>query len=50
MSKFLFCLKDDTETTFNNVEHILHECIGNTTLILPKGIVCDFLIAVVNIL
>ncbi len=35
----IFCTKDSSEST--SVEHIIPESFGNTTAILPKGIVCD---------
>lgn len=35
----LFCKKDSS--TSRSVEHIIPESLGNTTHILPKGVVCD---------
>lgn len=35
----LFCKQDSS--TSRSVEHIIPESLGNTTYILPKGIVCD---------
>lgn len=37
--KCLFCKQDSTNT--KSVEHIVPESLGNTTLILPLGYVCD---------
>lgn len=35
----LFCKQDSSDS--KSIEHIIPESLGNTTLILPKGIVCD---------
>jgi hypothetical protein len=35
----IFCL--ETDRPFTGVEHILPESLGNTELVLPRGIVCD---------
>jgi len=35
----LFCKQDSFDS--NSVEHIIPESLGNTTAILPKGMVCD---------
>ncbi len=35
----LFCKQDSSAS--KSVEHIIPESLGNTTSVLPKGIVCD---------
>lgn len=35
----LFCKQDSTDS--KSVEHIIPESLGNTTALLPKGVVCD---------
>ena len=35
----LFCKQDSSNT--KSVEHIIPESLGNKTLILPRGYVCD---------
>lgn len=35
----IFCKKDSSN--FKSIEHIIPQSLGNTTLILPKGVVCD---------
>lgn len=35
----LFCKQDSS--TSKSVEHIIPESLGNTTFVLPKGVVCD---------
>jgi hypothetical protein len=35
----LFCLQDSTTSV--SVEHIVPESLGNTTIVLPRGFVCD---------
>lgn len=39
LMRCLFCKQDSTNS--RSVEHIIPESLGNTTQILPKGIVCD---------
>jgi HNH endonuclease len=35
----IFCKNDSSKS--KSVEHIIPESLGNTTKVLPKGIVCD---------
>lgn len=35
----LFCLQDSSKSV--SIEHIVPESLGNTTLVLPRGFVCD---------
>lgn len=39
MMRCIFCKQDSSDS--KSVEHILPESLGNTTLTLPKGVVCD---------
>jgi HNH endonuclease len=40
--KCLYCLKDKSSTTtFDSVEHVVPESLGNKNYILPQGFVCD---------
>lgn len=41
-NKCIWCLQDQTSTTFNSESHVLPKCIGNIAQqVLPPGIVCD---------
>ncbi len=39
LRRCLFCLEDSSSSV--SVEHIVPESLGNTTILLPRGFVCD---------
>lgn len=41
MPRCLYCLHNEENRTFRSVEHVFPESLGNTSIILEKGIVCD---------
>lgn len=41
MPRCLYCLNNEENRTFRSVEHVFPESLGNTSIILEKGVVCD---------